>query len=145
MNCLVVLASADIYFKIRLHKILCKFTLLKKSTLTSSYFKSNFKLIKKVSKNICFIIFRHCLYNFVQPGEFYPCRILSGLEAFIQRKKKRKKKKNPHSEFGDFYLVQRLLSTAEIFIQHGDFYLVRRLLSSIDTFIQYRRHTPFAI
>ena len=65
--------------------------------------------------------------------------------GFYIAQKKKKKKKNQHSEFGDFYLVQRLLSTAEIFIQHGDFYLVRRLLSSIDTFIQYRRHTPFAI
>ena len=38
------------YFKISLYKFLCKFPVLKKSTLTSSYFNSNFKLIKKVGK-----------------------------------------------------------------------------------------------
>ena len=35
-------------FKISLYKSLRKFPLLKNSTLTSSYFKSNFKLIMKV-------------------------------------------------------------------------------------------------
>ena len=40
----------DIYFKIRLYKFLCKLPVLKNSTLTSSYFQSNFKLIKKVFK-----------------------------------------------------------------------------------------------
>ena len=42
----------NIYVKIRLQKFVCKFTILKKSTLTSSYFKSNFKLIKNVCKEI---------------------------------------------------------------------------------------------
>ena len=52
-----------------------KFTTLKKSPLTSSYFTSNFKLTKELckanvdifrdKKNICFIIFHPCLDNFV--------------------------------------------------------------------------------
>ena len=71
----VGLSWSNIYFKIRLHKILVKFPLLKKSTLTSNYFKSNFKLIKKVSKanvnifdgkkNFFLITFYPCLDNFV--------------------------------------------------------------------------------
>ena len=46
----VGLNRSNIYFKISLYKFLCKFPLLKNSTLTSSYFKSNFKVIKKVCK-----------------------------------------------------------------------------------------------
>ena len=42
----VGLSRSNIYFKIRLYKFLCKFPKLK----NSSYFKSNFKLIKKVCK-----------------------------------------------------------------------------------------------
>ena len=38
-------SRSNIYFTIRLQKFLCKFPLSKKSTLTPSYFKSNFKLI----------------------------------------------------------------------------------------------------
>ena len=45
-NC-VGLSRSNIYFKMRLFKFLCKFPVLKNSTLTSSYFKSNMKLIKK--------------------------------------------------------------------------------------------------
>ena len=45
----VGLSQSNIYFKVR-YKFLCKFSVLKKLTLTSSYFKSNFKLIKKVCK-----------------------------------------------------------------------------------------------
>ena len=86
----VDLSRSNIYFEIRLHKFLCKFTTLKKSALTSSYFKINFKLIKKICmanvdifrekdkvfvKNkifvslffilVYFIIFCPCLDNFV--------------------------------------------------------------------------------
>ena len=50
VNC-VDLSRSNIYFKIRLHKFLCKFPVLKNSTLTPSYFKSNFKLINKVYKS----------------------------------------------------------------------------------------------
>ena len=46
----VVLSRSNIYFKIRLHSFSRKFPVLKNLTLTSSYFKSNFKLIKKVCK-----------------------------------------------------------------------------------------------
>ena len=46
----VGLSRSNIYFKIRLYKFLCKFPALRNSTLTSSYFKSNFKIIKKVCK-----------------------------------------------------------------------------------------------
>ena len=46
----VGLSRSNIYFKIRLYKFLCKLPGLKNSTLTSSYFQSNFKLIKKVFK-----------------------------------------------------------------------------------------------
>ena len=45
------LSRSIIYFKISLHKFLCKFPVLKNSTLTSSCFKSNFKMIKKVCKS----------------------------------------------------------------------------------------------
>ena len=66
-------SRSKIYFKIRLFNFLCKFLVLKNSTLTPSYFKSNLKQIKKVcqanpdivgnKRNICSIIF----YS------FYPC------------------------------------------------------------------------
>ena len=46
----VSLSWSNIYFKIRLYKFLCKFPALRNSTLTSSYFKNNFKMIKKVCK-----------------------------------------------------------------------------------------------
>ena len=46
----VGLSRSKIYFKIRLFKFLRKFLLLKNSTLTPSYFKSNLKQIKKVCK-----------------------------------------------------------------------------------------------
>ena len=48
-NC-VGLSWSNIYFKISLYKFLSKFPLFKNSTLASSYFKNNFKLIKKVCK-----------------------------------------------------------------------------------------------
>ena len=41
------LSKSNIYIKMRLFKFLCKFPVLKNSTLTPSYFKSNMKLIKK--------------------------------------------------------------------------------------------------
>ena len=44
----VGLSRYSIYFKIRLHKFLCKFFVLKQSTLTSSYCKSNFESVKKI-------------------------------------------------------------------------------------------------
>ena len=43
----VGLSWFNTYFRIGLYKILCKFPVLKNSTLRSSYFNSNFKLIKK--------------------------------------------------------------------------------------------------
>ena len=46
----VCLSRSNIYFKIRLCTFLCKFPILKKSTFTSSYFKSNLKLINKLGK-----------------------------------------------------------------------------------------------
>ena len=46
----VVLSRSNIYFKIRLYNFLRKFPVPENSTLKSSYFKSNFKLIKKVCK-----------------------------------------------------------------------------------------------
>ena len=46
----VGLSRSNIYFKIRLYKFLCKFPVLKTSTLTSSCFKSKFFLIEKVCK-----------------------------------------------------------------------------------------------
>ena len=39
---------SNLYFKRRLYKFLCKFPALRNSTLTPSYFKNNFKIIKKV-------------------------------------------------------------------------------------------------
>lgn len=85
----VGLSQSNIYFKIQKHK----FTALNKSTRTSSYFNSNFKLIKcvrqmqryfvKKSKNICFIIFHSFSDNFVCSGGFYTWRIISSVETFI--------------------------------------------------------------
>ena len=46
----VGLSRSNIYYKIGLYKFLCKFPVLKNSAFTSSYFKSNFKLIRKVCK-----------------------------------------------------------------------------------------------
>ena len=46
----VGLSKLNIYFKMRLFKFLCKFPVLKNSTLTPNYFRSNMKLIKKVFK-----------------------------------------------------------------------------------------------
>ena len=43
----VDLSRSKIYFKIRLFKFLCKFPVLKNSTLAPSYFKSNLKQMKK--------------------------------------------------------------------------------------------------
>ena len=47
----VGLSRSNIYFKMRLFKFLCKFPVLKYSTLTPSYFKNNLKQIKKVCKS----------------------------------------------------------------------------------------------
>ena len=47
----VGMSQSNIYFKTRLHKFLRKLPVLKNSTLTQSYFKSYFKLIKKVCKS----------------------------------------------------------------------------------------------
>ena len=44
----VGLSRSNIYFKMRLYKFLCKFPALRNSTHTPSYFKNNFKIIKKV-------------------------------------------------------------------------------------------------
>ena len=43
----VGLSRFNTYFKTGLYNILYKFPVLKNSTLTSSYFNSNFKLIKE--------------------------------------------------------------------------------------------------
>ena len=45
-------SRSKIYFKIRLFNFLCKFLVLKNSTLTPSYFKSNLKQIKKCVRQI---------------------------------------------------------------------------------------------
>ena len=47
----VGLYRSKMYFKICLYKFLCIFPILKKSTFTSSSFKNNFKLTKKVCKS----------------------------------------------------------------------------------------------
>ena len=46
----VGLSQSNIYFKISLYKFLRKFLLMQNSTLASSYFKTNFKVIKKVCR-----------------------------------------------------------------------------------------------
>ena len=102
-NC-VCLSRSNVYFKIRLHKFLCNFPVLKSSTLTPSYFKSNFKLMKKVCKSNAdvfvekklktfaplFIIFfiliwiiLSSLESFIH-GKFYSLKILSSLKNFIR-------------------------------------------------------------
>ena len=68
------LSQSNIYFKIRLYKFLCKFLLLKNSTLTSDYFKGNFKLIKKVCKaNGDLLARKSKTYLFHYFYIFYPC------------------------------------------------------------------------
>ena len=87
----VGLSQSNIYFKVRLYKFLCKFSVLKNLTLTCSYFKSNFKLIKKVCKRNAdlfgknFILVRiilSSLESFIR-GKFYSQNISSSLENFI--------------------------------------------------------------
>ena len=46
----VGLSRSNIYFKMRLFKFLCKFPVMKNSTLTPNHFKSNMKIIKQVCK-----------------------------------------------------------------------------------------------
>ena len=85
----VGLSRSNIYFKIRLHKLLRKFPVLKNSTLTPSYFKKNFKIIKKVCKaNIdifgekkwkIFVLLSFIFFILVWI-------ILSSLESFIHAK-----------------------------------------------------------
>ena len=48
----VGLSRSNIYFKMPLFKFLWKFPLLKNSTLTSNYFKSNLKQTKKCAKQM---------------------------------------------------------------------------------------------
>ena len=87
--------------------------------------------LMKKTKNNCFMIF-YCLDNSVQSGEFYPLRILSSLETFIQCRK-----------FYSAQLVWRLLSRANTCLQYGEFYIVWRLLSSMETFIIVRLSPHF--
>ena len=116
-----------------------KFPLLKNSTLTSSYFKSNFKLIKECVKERYFFplkIFSSLVWrilssveNVIQCREFYPVqrefypmrRLLSSVE---------------------FYPGWRILSSVENFIQCLYFHPVRRLLFGAQTFIQCREFYP---
>ena len=100
------LSRSNMYFKISLYKFLCKFPVLKKSTLTSSYFNSNFKLIKKVGKAnanifgekkykifaplffIFFILVWIILFNLeiFFYGESYSWKILSSIGNFFHWK-----------------------------------------------------------
>ena len=62
------------------------------------------------------------LYDFYP---VYPVRIIiSSVHTF-----------NKCTQFGDFYLVQELLSGSETFIRCGDFYPAQIILPSIDIFI----------
>ena len=118
----VGLSQSNIYFRIGLYIFLCKFTILKKS-LTSSCFKSNSKLIKKVCKPMNIYFMKKKINKNVSSFFILVSITLSSLENFIH---------------GEFYLVWRLLSSIENFIQHSEFeefHLVQRLLSSIGTFI----------
>ena len=47
------LSRSNTYFTVQLFKFLCKFPVLKSSTLTPNYFKSNLKLIKKSAQSKC--------------------------------------------------------------------------------------------
>ena len=49
----VGLSRSNMYFKMRSFKFLCKFPVLKNSTLTPSYFKGDLKLIKKSVQSKC--------------------------------------------------------------------------------------------
>ena len=92
----VRLSRSNIYFKICLYNFLCKFPTWKKSILTSSYFKSNFKLVKKACKaNVDIFGAKKVL---VWSWLLYSVEILFSavsLETFIK--------------CIDFYLVRRLL------------------------------------
>ena len=99
----VGLSRSNIYFKISLYKFLCKFPVFKNSTLTSSFFKSSFKLIKrgkfkhiwwekvKIFVPLFFIFFilvwiiLSSLESFICT-EFYLWKILSSLDNFIDWK-----------------------------------------------------------
>ena len=109
---------------------------MKISTLTSSYFKSDFKLIGKCAKQIIFYIFFILFWIVLENSiywksflvwcrEFYPVRrLLSSVWNFIQCR--------------EIYLVYRLLFSVENFIQCIEFYPVRRTVSNVENFIQCR-------
>ena len=132
---LVVLVLADLIFISRYVNINFCWNLLywKKSTLTFSYIKSNFKLIKKVCKTnadaFCEKKQKYLFHDFSSLfgylclvwGILSSLRLLSSVENSL--------------DFGDFYPVWKLLSSTETFIQCVDIYLVRRLLYSADTFV----------
>ena len=76
------ISQSNIYFKIRSHKHLCKFPILKK-TLPLSILRVILSRSQRCvgtfgeKQNICFMIVHPCFNNFVQSGQFYPLRISS--------------------------------------------------------------------
>ena len=59
------LSRSNIYFKMRLFKFLCRFSVLKNSTLTPSYFKSNLKQIKKCAKQTQTYLVNKYLFHYL--------------------------------------------------------------------------------
>ena len=79
----VVLSRLNISFKISLYKLLRKFPLLKNSPLTPSYFKTNFKAIKKVCRANVNIFTEEKRKKLVSLFFIYFFLVWIGLENFI--------------------------------------------------------------
>ena len=82
----VGLNRSNICFKMRLFKFLCKFPVLKNSTLTPRYFKSNLKQIKKCAKQRQTYLVNKYLFHYLLYFFIFVWIILSSLESFIHRK-----------------------------------------------------------
>ena len=111
------------------------------------YFKSNFKLIKKVWKTnvnifVLALIFYPFLNDFmkrIELGDFYAVRrILSSVETFLQCVDFYLNSEETFLQCVDIYPMRRLLSSIETFLQCVGFYTVWRLLSKAETFIHCR-------
>ena len=98
----VGLSWTNIYFKMWLFKSVCKFPVLKNSTPTPNYFKSNLKQIKKCAKQTRTYLVNKYLFHYLLYLFIFVWIILSSLENFIHRK---------------FY-SWKILSSADNFIQY---------------------------
>ena len=110
------LGRSNIYFKIGLYKFLCKYPKLKNSTVTASYFKSNFKMIKKICKTNLDAFSEKKVKIFLSLFSIFSILvwlILSSLESFIHEEfYSWKILSGPKNLIVDLYPARRLFSSA---------------------------------